>query len=202
MAEIDKENVIDQEEVLHPKMVTVEIAGKKYQVPEGITIIKAFWYAGQDVVRGAGCLGGFCGACAAYYRTKDDPKVKTCLACQTAVQDGMSISMMAPFPARKATYSLSELADPKQDLFNLYPEAPLCRNCNACTEACPQGIDVRDGVVLQDPVADGDVPMAVRIGEQRQAIDVRQHQKDRESSHQRQRQSPGGAADVPVSAQR
>ena len=146
MAEIDKENVIDQEEVLHPKMVTVEIAGKKYQVPEGITIIKAFWYIGQDVVRGAGCLGGFCGACAAYYRTKDDPKVKTCLACQTAVQDGMSISMMAPFPARKATYSLSELADPKQDLFNLYPEAPMCRNCNACTEACPQQIDVREGV--------------------------------------------------------
>lgn len=146
MAEIDKENVIDQEEVLHPKMVTVEIAGKKYQVPEGITIIKAFWYVGQDVVRGAGCLGGFCGACAAYYRTKDDPKVKTCLACQTAVQDGMSISMMAPFPARKATYSLPELADPKQDLFTLYPEAPLCRNCNACTEACPQQIDVREGV--------------------------------------------------------
>ena len=22
----------------------------------------------------------------------------------------------------------------------------MCRNCNACTEACPQGIDVRDGV--------------------------------------------------------
>lgn len=146
MAEIDTQNVIDQEEVLRPRMVSVEIAGKTYQVPEGITIVKAFWYAGQDVVRGVGCLGGFCGACATYYRTKDDPKVKTCLACQTAVQDGMSISMMAPFPARKAIYSVPELADPKQDLFNLYPEAPLCRNCNACTEACPQQIDVREGV--------------------------------------------------------
>src|SRR5206468_3999821 len=46
----------------------------------------------------------------------------------------------------KATYQMAELKDPKQDLFNLYPEAPMCRNCNACTEACPQGIDVRDGV--------------------------------------------------------
>ncbi|MBD0305542.1 MAG: (2Fe-2S)-binding protein [Nitrospiraceae bacterium] len=142
----DKQNVIDQEEVLRPKMVSVEIAGKTYQVPEGITVIKALWYTGQEVIRGAGCLGGFCGACATYYRTKDDPKVKTCLACQTAVEDGMSFSMVPPFPARKATYDITELQDPKQDLFTLYPEAPLCRNCNACTEACPQGIDVREGV--------------------------------------------------------
>jgi CO dehydrogenase/acetyl-CoA synthase alpha subunit len=68
------------------------------------------------------------------------------LACQTAVQDGMSFSMVPPFPARKAVYNIGELKDPKQDLFNLYPEAPLCRNCNACTEACPQKIDVREGV--------------------------------------------------------
>ena len=146
MADVNTQNVIDQEEVLRPKMVTVEIYGKKYEVPEGITVIKALWYAGQEVIRGIGCLGGFCGACATYYRTKDDPKVRTCLACQTAVQDGMSFSMMPSFPARKAIYTMAELKDPKQDLFALYPEAPLCRNCNACTEACPQKIDVREGV--------------------------------------------------------
>ncbi|MBI5411228.1 MAG: (2Fe-2S)-binding protein [Nitrospirae bacterium] len=144
--DINNQNVIDQEEVLRPKMVTVEIAGKSYQVPEGITVIKALWYTGQEVIRGIGCLGGFCGACATYYRTKDDPKVRTCLACQTAVEDGMSFSMVPPFPARKAIYNMAELKDPKQDLFNLYPEAPLCRNCNACTDACPQGINVREGV--------------------------------------------------------
>ncbi|MFM8540542.1 MAG: 2Fe-2S iron-sulfur cluster-binding protein [Nitrospira sp.] len=146
MADVNKENVIDQEEVLHPKMVMVEIAGKNYQVPEGITVVKALWYAGQEVTRGLGCLAGFCGACATYYRTKDDPKVRTCLACQTTVQDGMSFTMVPPFPARKATYDIRQLKDPKQDLFALYPEAPLCRNCNACTEACPQTIDVREGV--------------------------------------------------------
>jgi trehalose utilization protein len=58
----DKQNVIDQEEVLRPQMVSVEIAGKTYQVPEGITMIKALWYTGQEVIRGAGCWGGFCGA--------------------------------------------------------------------------------------------------------------------------------------------
>ena len=57
-----------------PRMVTIEIAGKKVDVPEGITVVKAMWYAGIDVVRGIGCLGGFCGACATYYRTKDDPR--------------------------------------------------------------------------------------------------------------------------------
>ena len=49
MAQEDKENVIDQPEVIRHKMVTIEIAGKKYDVPEGITIIKALWYSGQEV---------------------------------------------------------------------------------------------------------------------------------------------------------
>ena len=107
-------NVIDQPEVMTPRMVTIEIAGKKVDVPEGITVVKAMWYAGMDVVRGIGCLGGFCGACATYYRTKDDPKVRTCLACQMAVQDGMSFTMMPPFPARKATYEIQKLKIPSK----------------------------------------------------------------------------------------
>ena len=140
------QDIFEEDQDTPPQMVTVEIEGKPFQVPAGITLMKAIWYAGRDVVRGAGCLGGFCGACATYYRTKDDPKVKTCLACAKAVEDGMSFSFMPAFPARKAIYNLQELKDPKQDLFEIYPEAPLCRNCNACTEACPQKIDVREGV--------------------------------------------------------
>ncbi len=143
---IKPQQFTEQASEIQPQLVTVEIEGKPFQVPAGVTLMKAMWYAGKEVLRGAGCLGGFCGACAAYYRTKDDPKVKTCLACSMAVEDGMSFSFMPAFPARKAIYNLPELKDPKQDLFELYPEAPLCRNCNACTEACPQKIDVREGV--------------------------------------------------------
>jgi succinate dehydrogenase/fumarate reductase-like Fe-S protein len=143
---IKPQQFTEQASTIQPQMVTVEIEGKPFQVPAGVTLIKAMWYAGKEVLRGAGCLGGFCGACATYYRTKDDPKVKTGLACSMAVEDGMSFSFMPAFPARKAIYNLPELKDPKQDLFELYPEAPLCRNCNACTEACPQKIDVREGV--------------------------------------------------------
>ena len=137
---------VEGETSLQPKLVTIEISGKTFQVPEGITLMKALWHTGHEVTRGAGCLGGFCGACGTYYRTKDDPMVKTCLACSHAVEDGMSFSFVPQFPARKAIYDLQQLKNPKQDLFELYPEAPLCRNCNACTEACPQGIDVREGV--------------------------------------------------------
>lgn len=142
----DIDCTIDQENVFHPKLVNIEIAGKAFQVPEGITLMKALWHTGHEVTRGAGCLGGFCGACATYYRTKDDPKVKTCLSCSTAVEEGMSFSFVPQFPARKALYDVTKIQNPKQELFELYPEAPLCRNCNACTEACPQMIDVREGV--------------------------------------------------------
>ncbi len=142
----NKGATVSHEDALHPPMVTVEIDGKPFQVPAGITLMKALWYTGHEVIRGAGCLGGFCGACATYYRTKDDPKVRTCLSCSHAVEDGMSFSFAPPFPARKAIYDLTQIEDPKQALFELYPEAPLCRNCNACTEACPQKIDVREGV--------------------------------------------------------
>ncbi len=142
----NKTAATNQDDALHPPMVTVEIDGKPFQVPAGVTLMKALWYTGHEVTRGAGCLGGFCGACAMYYRIPDDPKVKTCLACSHAVEDGMSFSFAPPFPARKAIYDLTQIEDPKQALFELYPEAPLCRNCNACTEACPQQIDVREGV--------------------------------------------------------
>jgi len=50
----DNQNVIDQPEVLKPRLVTIEISGKQYQVPEGVTVVKAMWYAGQEVVRGVG----------------------------------------------------------------------------------------------------------------------------------------------------
>jgi hypothetical protein len=105
---MNPQTVVEQDQAIQPQMVTVEIEGKRFQVPAGITLMKAMWYTGKDVIRGAGCLGGFCGACATYYRTKDDPKVKTCLACSKAVEDGMSFSFMPAFPARKATYDVQK----------------------------------------------------------------------------------------------
>jgi ferredoxin len=128
------------------KKVTIEIMGRRYEVPEGITFVQAMWYTGHKIVRGIGCLGGVCGACATVYRTPKSRDLKSGLGCQLLVEEGVSFSLAASYPVQKTTYRLDEIDDPKQDLFKYYPEVALCRNCNACTEACPQQIDVRTGV--------------------------------------------------------
>ena len=128
------------------QLINVEIRGKQYKVPEGITLIQAMWHVGIEVTRGVGCLGGVCGACSTLYRTPGSYKLKSGLACQLIVEEGMSFSLVQSFPVRKSVYSLDDITDPKQELFKYFPESAFCRNCNACTEACPQGIDVRTGI--------------------------------------------------------
>jgi heterodisulfide reductase subunit C len=127
-------------------MVQVEISGRKHQVPAGLTAIKAIWYTGQALTRGIGCLGGVCGACSIIYRIRGNHELHYGLACQLLVEEGMSFSFAPHIPSSKAIYHLEEIKDPKQELVKYYPEAALCRNCNTCTEACPQGIDVRGNV--------------------------------------------------------
>ena len=64
MSEITSHHQSPQESGRMPNFVTVEVMGKKHQVPEGITVIQALWYTGHEMIRGIGCLGGTCGACA------------------------------------------------------------------------------------------------------------------------------------------
>ena len=61
------------------KLVNVYFFGKKYEVPESLTIMKAMEYAGYKLIRGCGCRNGFCGACATLYRIKGKTELKTCL---------------------------------------------------------------------------------------------------------------------------
>ena len=70
-------------------MVTVYLMGKKYEVPEGLTIMGALEYAGYQLVRGCGCRNGFCGACATVYRIKGERELHAALACQTTVAENM-----------------------------------------------------------------------------------------------------------------
>jgi ferredoxin len=60
--------------------VTVTIMGKKHDVPLGLTILKAYEYAGYQLVRGVGCRGGVCGACATVYRLPNESRRRACLA--------------------------------------------------------------------------------------------------------------------------
>ena len=70
-------------------MVNIFLFGKKYSVPGDLTIMRAMEYSGYQLIRGCGCRNGFCGACATIYRIKGDRELKTCLACQTKVEEGM-----------------------------------------------------------------------------------------------------------------
>jgi Fe-S oxidoreductase len=127
-------------------MVTIYVMGKKHEVPTELTIMKAMEYAGHQFKRGAGCRGGFCGACATLFRMKGSYKLEGALACQKIVQDGMYIAQIPFSPADKKTYDLNELSPDAVTILEYYPEVSRCLACNTCTKACPQDIMVMDYV--------------------------------------------------------
>lgn len=126
------------------EMVKIYIMGKMYEVPAGYTLMKAMEHAGYRFVRGCGCRGGFCGACATVYRTPGDYRLKVGLACQKMVEDGMYLTQIPFYPANRATYNLEELTPNLGTLLKLYPELSRCLGCNTCTKVCPQDINVMD----------------------------------------------------------
>ena len=122
--------------------VDVYFYGKKYQVPESLTIMKALEYAGYQLVRGCGCRNGFCGACSVIYRIKGDRELKTCLACQTKVENNMYVATLPFFPLVKQVYDIQKVKPTEQIMMQLYPEIYACVGCNACTKSCTQGLNV------------------------------------------------------------
>jgi ferredoxin len=130
-------------EVTEAELVPVYIMGKRYMVPSSLTIMKAMEWAGYTLIRGVGCRGGFCGACATTYRVLGDPKLYFGLACQTVVQPDMYLAQIPFFPAQRAAYDITQLEPTATTLFSTYPEVLRCLGCGACTKACPQDIDVR-----------------------------------------------------------
>jgi heterodisulfide reductase subunit C len=122
--------------------VNIFLFGKKYEVPSNLTIMNAMEYAGYQLVRGCGCLNGFCGACATIYRIKDDPELHACLACSTKVEDNMYIATLPFFPLVKKTYDINSIRPDEQIMMQLYPEIYSCIGCNACTKACTQELNV------------------------------------------------------------
>ena len=123
-------------------MVNVYLMGKKYEVPEGLTIMSAMEYAGYQLVRGCGCRNGFCGACATIYRILGDRELHMCLACQTKVEDNMYIATLPFFPLVKQPYDIQKVKPTEQIMMQLYPEIYSCVGCNACTKACTQDLKV------------------------------------------------------------
>ncbi len=129
-------------------LVPVYIMGKRYMVPKSLTIMKALEYAGYKLIRGCGCRGGFCGACATVYRLPGEYKVRTGLACQTIVEPNMYLAELPFFPAVKKTYDIEKIEPKSEDILAIYPEVARCVSCNTCTKSCPQDLEVMDAINL------------------------------------------------------
>jgi len=139
------------------ELVPIFIMGKKYEVPSTLTIMKAMEYAGYRFIRGCGCRGGYCGACATVYRKPGDYKLKVGLACQTVVEPNMYLGMLPFYPANKALYELDKVKAASETIISLYPEVLRCVGCNSCTRVCPQDLKVMEYV---SAAAKGDLAKA------------------------------------------
>lgn len=124
------------------RMIDIYIMGRRYQVPEGLTILTALEYCGYRMIRGCGCRSGFCGACATIYNFKDDPQLRYDLACQKTVEPNMYLVQVPFFPAVKACYDLEKIAATGEQVLALYPDLVKCFGCNTCTKTCPQELEV------------------------------------------------------------
>lgn len=141
-------------------MVEIFILGQRYEVPEGLTILKAFEWSGFRLTHGVGCRGGFCGACGTVYRLPNDHKLYYALACQTVIRPGMTLGQIPFFPAQRPIYHIESLQPTGETLFELYPEVLRCFGCNTCTKSCPQEIDV---LSYMSAVIRGDVSAVAEI---------------------------------------
>lgn len=145
---------------LPPEVVRIFIMGKEYLVPDSLTIQKAFEYAGYKWIRGCGCRGGICGACATVFRFPGTYKVEVGLACQTVVQDGMYLAQIPFFPAPKASYEVDKTEATTQAVQALYPELYKCMGCNTCTNSCPMEIPVMEYI---SAIISGDLEKAAEL---------------------------------------
>ncbi|SKC76783.1 4Fe-4S dicluster domain-containing protein [Maledivibacter halophilus] len=132
-----EDNLIQDQE-----FVDIYIMGKKYKVPSSLTIMKAFEYAGYTLLRGCGCRAGFCGACSTVYRIGTDHELKVGLACQTKVEQDMYLTQIPFYPSHKVEYQLEELTADGDQIVEIFPEITKCLGCNACTNVCPQDLNV------------------------------------------------------------
>jgi formate hydrogenlyase subunit 6/NADH:ubiquinone oxidoreductase subunit I len=131
---------------IEPRLIPIYVMGRRYNVPEGLTIMKALEYAGFQFIRGCGCRGGICGACGTVYRKPGDYRISTGLACQNVVEPDMMLTQLPFYPANRAVYDLEKIKPVPEEIFRIYPEAFRCLGCNACTRVCPMEVPVMDVV--------------------------------------------------------
>ncbi len=133
---------VDEKDIKH--WVKIYVMGKEHRVPADLTIMQAMEYAGYRFIRSCGCRAGFCGACSTIYRSVGDYRLKSAMACQTRVEDGMYLVQIPFSPAEKALYEIEREEYRANVFLKYYPEIARCVSCNTCTKACPQDLQVMD----------------------------------------------------------
>jgi len=131
-------------EVWERKSIQIDIFGKRYEVPEGLTIQKAMEFSGYQFIRSCGCRGGICGACLTEYRTPGSYRLKVVLACQALAEPEMQITQSPFVPMNRARHHIETLKGQPGILGKIYPEIYRCLQCNTCTRVCPMEIQVMD----------------------------------------------------------
>lgn len=126
------------------RRIPIYVFGRRYEVPEGLTIQKAMEFLGYQFIRSCGCRGGICGACLTEYRIAGDYRLKMALACQTLAEAEMQITLTPFVPMNRANHDFEQLKKDAESLGKTYPEIYRCLQCNTCTRVCPMEIEVMD----------------------------------------------------------
>jgi len=148
-----------------PQPVRLIVEGRSIEAAATSSILQAYMQAGLTLVEGVGCMGqGVCGSCRVMVRRAGGPEVKTELACETVVEEGMQVAFLDYLTAStRHTYRIEDVADSWQvprKLLELFPEAPSCRHCGGCDSACPKGLAVQRGVNL---AVEGELAQASQV---------------------------------------
>jgi heterodisulfide reductase subunit C len=142
------------------KMISIHVMGKRFSVPEDLTILKALEFSGFKITRGCGCRGGVCGACATVYRKKGDYRIMTGLACQTVIEPEMNLVQLPYISSNKPSYAVREINPDSLDIVKTYPELMRCMGCNTCTKSCPVSIPVMNYI---SAAIRGDLKLVVEL---------------------------------------
>jgi succinate dehydrogenase/fumarate reductase-like Fe-S protein len=152
-------------EITRPLRVTID--GTVFETAPAVTIVQAYFSSQTPLVKNVGCVGqGVCGSCRCMVRRAGSREVKTELACETLVEDGMQVSFVDYFtPSRPHVYQIEDVTDSwrvNAQLNEIFPEASHCRHCSGCDRSCPKNIEVQRGVNM---AAEGHIRIASDIFE-------------------------------------